>query len=42
MEQCNDETNKLDEIHTNSYEIHTKLVRISYEFHRNFRTHTHA
>ena len=33
MEQSNKKTKKLDEIHRSSYEIRTKLVRISYEFH---------
>ena len=31
MGQCNSKTNKLDEIHTNSYEIHTNFVRISHK-----------
>ena len=31
--QCKSKRSKLDEIHRNSYEIRTKLVRISYEFH---------
>ena len=42
MEQCNDETNKLDEIHTNSRETRTKFVPISYEFHGNLCIHTHV
>ena len=33
MEQRNNKMKKLDEIHRNSYEICTKFVRISYEFH---------
>ena len=36
MEQGNDETNKLDEIHANSREINRKLVQISNEFRTNF------
>ena len=31
--QCKSRRSKLDEIHRNSYEIGTKFVRISYEFH---------
>ena len=31
MEQCNDETNKLNEIHGNSYEIRTNFVRVSHK-----------
>ena len=37
MEQCNNTTNKLDEIHKNSYEIRTKFEGISCEFHISFR-----
>ena len=33
MEQCNDKTKKLDEIHRISSEIRTKFVPMSYEFH---------
>ena len=29
MRQCNNKGNKLDEIHRNSYEIHTNFVRVS-------------
>ena len=36
MKECNDETNKLDEIHANSREIRMKSAPISYEFHTNF------
>ena len=34
--QCKNKRSKLDEIQRNSYEIRTKLTRISYEFHVNF------
>ena len=32
MEQCNNKTNKVDEIHKTSYKIRTNVVRISREF----------
>ena len=38
MEQCNDKTNKLDEIHG----FCTKFVRISYEFHIRFVINTQS
>ena len=43
MEQRNNETKKLDEIHRNSPEIRTKFIRISYEFHNaSIFTHIHS
>ena len=33
MRQCNNKRKKSDEIHRKSYEIRTKFVRISCEFH---------
>ena len=41
MEQCNNKTNNLDEIHRKSYEIGTNFVPIS-QFHVSFCIHTHA
>ena len=38
MEQCKNKTNKLDEIHRNSYKIDTNFVRIS----QRLNMHTHS